>query len=322
MLGTSKCYNFSITKLDWLKNKRALLIVAAVLFVVVIFSIKKSSDFKNNLPETGLSGGLTYDTTILKDLVSRDSDRDGIFDWEEGLWGTDPYNKDTNADGVTDEKEIARLKGELKQNMGTSESETLFGDGNLTQTDRFSQELLTTVAAINQTGEMDPATIQKLGEALATQIENISPKKVYGMTDIKITKDSSIETIQKYDEVTDAIFEKYPVEDNVAVILQELATADGDIDSTAVQKLEPRIQQMKNIIADLSQIEVSQEMATPHLNLINALERVMENLSDVTLIDIDAIVALSAISQYEENVATLDMAAESMESAISRKLNN
>ena len=56
-------------------------------------------------------GGLSYGNAIVGDLVNRDTDGDGLLDWEESLWDTDPNNKDTNGDGVSDSVEIAKIKG-------------------------------------------------------------------------------------------------------------------------------------------------------------------------------------------------------------------
>ena len=184
--------------------------MAAVVFVVVIFSIKSNSSFKNKLPESGLSGGLTYNSSIVKDLINKDSDKDGIADWEESLWGTSPNLKDTDANGVTDDKEIAQLKIELKQNVVELGGETAPDESGLTQTDKFSQELLTTMAALNQNGEMDQATIEKLGESLATQIENAPQKKIFGLKDIKIVKDDRAEAILQYNNTLNSITRKYP----------------------------------------------------------------------------------------------------------------
>jgi len=39
---------------------------------------------------------------------NKDTDRDGIFDWEEAFLGTDPFNPDTDGDGLSDPQEIAR----------------------------------------------------------------------------------------------------------------------------------------------------------------------------------------------------------------------
>ena len=91
--------------------------------------------------ESGLSGGLAYDTTILEDLMNKDTDGDGLLDWEEGLWGTSPDKKDTNDDGVPDNTEIAKLKTELRQNTGGDVS-VIQNEENLTQTDKFSRSIV------------------------------------------------------------------------------------------------------------------------------------------------------------------------------------
>jgi len=39
-------------------------------------------------------------------LDTRDSDNDGLFDWEEELRGTDPTNADTDGDGAPDLVEV------------------------------------------------------------------------------------------------------------------------------------------------------------------------------------------------------------------------
>src|SRR3990167_7988543 len=39
-------------------------------------------------------------------ILSSDSDNDGLKDWEELLWKTDPRNPDTDGDGTTDNEEI------------------------------------------------------------------------------------------------------------------------------------------------------------------------------------------------------------------------
>lgn len=298
------------------------MIVAAVVFLIVIFSIKGRSVFNNNSSDTGLSDGLKYDSSIVENLVSKDSDKDGVPDWEEGLWGTNPNNKDSNGDGVTDDKEIAKLKAELKQNTDGLVEDPNSTGASLTQTDKFSQELLTTLAAINQTGDMDPATAQKLGETLATQIENSAPKKVYGAGDIKITKDDSAAAIQKYNEALDSITRKYPASGSAMDVLQKFAADQNNEDTTVLSELDPIVTQTNQIIAGIVKTSVPQSLASLHLAFINSLEKVSENLNDIQLYNTDAVVALAAISQYEQNTADLQAAVDNLSSTINQKLSS
>ncbi|MES2315142.1 MAG: hypothetical protein V4486_00175 [Patescibacteria group bacterium] len=293
-----------------------------MVFLIVIFSIKGRSVFNNNSSDTGLSDGLKYDSSIVENLVSKDSDKDGVPDWEEGLWGTNPNNKDSNGDGVTDDKEIAKLKAELKQNTDGLVEDPNSTGASLTQTDKFSQELLTTLAAINQTGDMDPATAQKLGETLATQIENSAPKKVYGAGDIKITKDDSAAAIQKYNEALDSITRKYPASGSAMDVLQKFAADQNNEDTTVLSELDPIVTQTNQIIAGIVKTSVPQSLASLHLAFINSLEKVSENLNDIQLYNTDAVVALAAISQYEQNTADLQAAVDNLSSTINQKLSS
>ena len=90
-----------------LKNKRVVLVALAVVLLVLLFFIKTKSEWTN---KEMAGSGLVSGDEILGDVLSKDTDKDGIWDWEEGLWGTDPTKKDTDSDGESDSSYIAKLK--------------------------------------------------------------------------------------------------------------------------------------------------------------------------------------------------------------------
>ncbi|MCR4311641.1 MAG: hypothetical protein NUV54_03715, partial [Candidatus Taylorbacteria bacterium] len=49
---------------------------------------------------------LTVQKSEESPLLAKDSDSDGLKDWEEQLWKTDPLNPDTDGDGTPDGAEI------------------------------------------------------------------------------------------------------------------------------------------------------------------------------------------------------------------------
>lgn len=289
-----------------------------MLFLTILFLIKTKVFFKN----TGTDEqGLTYSTEILGNLVNKDTDGDGIQDWEEGLWGTDPNNKETTQ-GILDSVAIEKLKAEqtgFQQEESLPEEEN---EENLTKTDAFSREFFSTVATLNQNGAMDDATIEKLGTSLAEQIKNSTPQKIFTVSDIKIAKKDTPETVKIYNNALDGLQNKYPVKYNVLDVLQEFAGDENNINPDALNDLDPIIEQSRNIINDIAKISVPQSLLTLHLEFLNALERIMENLVDIQLYDTDTIVALSAISQYEKNTEELRLVIQNLTNLINQKLNS
>ncbi|KKS04564.1 MAG: hypothetical protein UU82_C0008G0007 [Candidatus Nomurabacteria bacterium GW2011_GWC2_41_8] len=263
--------------------------------------------------------GLAYSNALIGDLVNKDTDLDGVLDWEESLWGTDPTKKET-APGISDSVAIDKLKAE--QGIG----EKIGGDSqnteNLTETDKFSRELFSTVATLNQEGEMDQATIDKISSSLADHIQNSPPRKIYTFSDIKVIKDDSVQAVKKYNDTLDSIHAKYPIKGNVADILQKFIADENNVNTSALAELDPIIEPTNKIINATVKTSVPQFLAPLHLDFINGLERFTENLNDIKLYDTDVIVSFSAMSQYEQNTAILEVAAKELRDAIRQKLNN
>ena len=258
---------------------------------------------------------------MLGDLVNRDTDADGVLDWEEGLWGTDPTKKDTDDDGIPDDTEIAKLKAETKEgeNLDSSIEEN---EEILTETDKFSRELFATVATLSQSGTMDQATIDKLSDSLALHMQNIAPKKIYAISEIKITQDDSVQAIQNYKDALTIIRDKYPLKEDATAILAESMKKSGDIDVSILNKLDPIISQMKGIIREVIAVNTPASLSLLHLEVINGFEKLSENLSAIKLVDVDTILALGATTQYFNNAEQLQISMVKLSSAIDQKLNN
>lgn len=270
--------------------------------------------FSKNQTEWGsISSNISGDET-LEDLVGRDTDGDGILDWEEGLWGTDPNKKDTKDDGIPDNVEIERMKSATGSTLpGGPASE----ENNLTETDKFSRELFSTVATLNQTGGLDQSSVDKLSDSLAEQIQNSTQKKVFSLSDLKIIDKNDSRTIQNYNKEAGAVlYKKYPINEKIINILKESLTENSEIDSSILSKLDPIIKQIEEVIAGMIKISVPSKIAVLHLDLINVFEKIAESLRDIKLVDTDPIVAIGAISQYPKNNDQLELILGKLATAI------
>jgi len=269
---------------------------------------------------------LTYDNNLtIEDSVNKDTDGDGIPDWEEPLYGLDPNKKETTP-GIPDSTALSKLQVGQEPNTGEiSGSVTSAEPEKLTQTEQFSRELFATVAAGSQNGTMDQTTVEQLGASLAEKIGNPVVRKVFTISDLKITNDDSKLTVIGYVSALSKIEAKYPVEKSVTKvldILQRFIADENNLDISALAELDPIIEQVQSGMNEGLKINVPQSLAQLHLDSLNALERVKENLSDLRLFDTDPIMAMGAINQYYQNATSLESVATKLQNAVLQKLKN
>ncbi len=264
---------------------------------------------------------VTYEKEILVNLVNKDTDEDGVLDWEEKLWGTDPAKKDTDNDGILDSTEIEKLKlaktKESDKNKNTKNTEE-----NTTATDKFSQELFSTIATLSQDGQIDQTTADKLSSSLAEQIKNSGQRKVFTIADIKIIKSDVVGDTKSYQTALGALFRKHVIYTSVSDVLAESMKKNGDIDVKVLNKLDPVIKDFQGIVEGMHTMSVPESLSILHLQTMNSFQKVMENIKNMKLVDVDTVLAIGAISQYEQNDEELRVTIEKLITAINNKLNN
>ena len=128
----------------------AILVLIIAIFTALII-IAPNEQLKT--PETGQKNQQpTIDQQRLAEL-NKDSDRDGLKDWEEIIYGTDPHNPDTDGDGTPDGEEIKQGRDPLKKGPNdkiqkpTAVSASASGDAKLSGleqnlTSSFNQNLI------------------------------------------------------------------------------------------------------------------------------------------------------------------------------------
>jgi len=301
------CYNLYTIKQFFTQHKRVVLVAAAIVFLAAIFFTHARSNFKNEAKNTE---GLVAEDALVGDVLSMDTDKDGVLDWEEGLWGTDPTKADTNDDGVSDKNEIARMKVERGMNLGEDGSSYANDDEeNLTQTDKFARELFSTVAALNQTGEVDDGTVADLTDTLAAEIKNSAQGKIFTIADLKITTDNSKENYNKYAKTLgNALQGKYPFDEEVTRTLQGFSEGGDDGDLVVLAELDPVLSNLSEVIKEISEMEIPSEISGYHLDLVNDFQVVFENLTDLKQMDTDPLRSYTATNQYFDNREKLSVA--------------
>lgn len=234
-----------------------------------------------------------------------DFDADGLKDWEENLWQTDPQNPDTDRDGASDGDEVKENRDplvpgpndlltpmeNLSKNPGLTEPSTL--------TAKIGIPTLNIIYQAMEDGDLNKNELKAITNDFDTLVQRtkISVSQ-YALSDLSLSKNSSDESIKKYanefgaliknnfDELNEselAILTKYATEQNKKY-LEEI----GEI-AIAYQKV---FELGKNI-------QTPEILSEKHLIVLNAFARIADELKDFKKSDSDPMAAISALKYYQ-----------------------
>ena len=194
-----------VKRLVLLFGLTALVILAPLLFIPLNDGKKTAS---LNTPKTK--------EEIVQNL-NKDSDGDGLKDWEEKIYGTRVDNADTDGDGTSDGEEIKLSRHPLRPSPGDELSITLPPPEDENKTQAIANELidrsLTQVIAESITGQPLQNASQHL-ELLKPRLEEIASLRLLDKVippetrDFRVSSDNSPETVKKYFNAVAEIYRK------------------------------------------------------------------------------------------------------------------
>ncbi len=244
-------------------------------------------------------------------FLEKDSDNDGLKDWEEELWKTDPLKADTDGDGTSDGDEIKAGRDPITKGPGDKMTpEAIAGkvnsetEQNLTDTAKFSRELFVRFIAEQQKAGKtpDPAAFQDfVNSTLSASAQNYTAPKEYTRTDITITPTEDAVALKKYGNAIGAIITKKPNPplEYELVILNRATEAN---DPTELAKLDANIREYRRIERDIKATPVPESAIVVHLGLLNAIGAMRNSIEAMRLVLTDPIKVFPHISRYSENV--------------------
>ncbi len=295
-------------------KKFVILLIGAIVFISLLLYFQKSGGRKVAMGENKNATTLQIENQTINDLIKKDSDGDGISDWEETLWGTDKNNVKT-FDNISDVTYIENKKKELNIEESVNVNK-------LTETDKFAREFFSSFSAMKTSGEVDQDTINGFSNALGQKIVNPDLGDIYSIDNVKLNNDENAndpDQKEKYYNAVKKLFESYQstgIGDELDIINKGLA-ASTTTNSKEYSKLPIIASAYQDFAKKLINISVPSDLASYHLIIANSAYNTGTSVANMKEIVNDPLVGLQGLSQYQKYSEELVKGVGDLESAIS-----
>jgi len=253
-------------------------------------------------------------TALLKAIATKDSDNDGLPDWEEALYGTDPHNPDSRGFGMTDGAAVSKglIVPEAIVNIpatATSSSDTLASiDPSLppppaagTVTAAFAQNFFSLYLAAKQANggadlsESDISTISN--QALSSLSSALTATPDFKAASDLTVSGSGADALKAFAVSAEAVL-LANTSDATTSEINYLKAALVNNDETAYARLHSLAKAYRGSAAGLAVLSVPRELAVDDLQLINAMARLSSIIEDFARADTDPLATILALQQY------------------------
>lgn len=260
------------------------------------------------------------ETALLQAIATKDSDADGLSDWEEALYGTSSNKIDTFNLGMTDGQAVAKglivPKAIADIAIATSSLASLDANGlpppqEGTLTSAFAQNFFTLFLAAKESnggGDLSESQMSDVADQAIRSIASVAK----AAPDYKSAKDltvsgSGVDSMKAFAVSAEAVLAKNRPATTMSEI-EYLKSALIDNDDTAYAHIASIAKAYRDSAVGLAVLSVPKELAADDLALINAMMHVSEIAVDFTRANTDPLAAILALQQYQSAVQSLTAA--------------
>ncbi len=293
-----------------LLNKKLWGVLIIVLVILVVFIFFKSYQNRTLTYTSSIEDNTAEEIT--KKITQQDSDNDGLKDWEEVLWKTDPNNPDTDEDGMNDNEEILAERdplvsgvGDLNKVIYEQTNDSQIESNTLTQTDVLAREIFTGYMALKQKDSLGTIEQEDFIQKITDNSLNFELNTEYfTLNDLNIIQNSSKITLQNYSNELKRIFSEIPELRDDNIILKEALDSDNP---ELLEEIKSNIVFYEKLIEDLLETEVSIILQNEHLNLINLFKKLISNTQQIIQVFKDPIMGLIGAKEYYETIQEIEI---------------
>ena len=294
-------------------------VVAATLFSAVL--IVSAYMVARSVQSPSLAQA-SEESALLQAIATKDSDSDGLPDWEEALYGSDSHNIDSFHLGMTDGEAVARglVVPQAIANIAVATSSPATADvaaidsslpaapADGTLTAAFAQNFFALYLAAKQNNggaDLTEADMQSIAnDALNSLSAAARTAPDFKTARAIVVAGSGPEAMKEYAERAEAVLRKNTTNETSNEIEYLKKVIVGN-DTTALSHILAIAKGYRDSAVGLSMLTVPQELVASDLALVNAMMRVSQIITDFARADVDPLTTMLALQQYPQVVANL-----------------
>lgn len=296
----------------YLPSKQFQKIFGSVLLIIIIgfsvfffFNRKENFDKKNQLALQGKS---------VLDITKTDTDGDGLYDWEESLWGTDKNNKFTYGE-MSDSQYVENKRKDLNINKEINEKE-------LTETDLFARQFFASYVALKATEGVNNEMINNFSKSLGNEIINQKIENLYEKKNVKINEKNDLTAKKEYYLKIKNLYEKYKesgIGDELNIVSNELISY-SEKESAKYEELVLIGQSYQEFAKKIMEFYVPDDLIDYHIDIANNVHNTGIGVINMSKIISDPIIGMSGLSVYQEYSEKLIDSVDKLDKIIEEQL--
>src|SRR3989338_8242106 len=294
----------------------SIIVIGAAGLLLFIWPIIKSGVGKNQELKFKIFSSSNQELIQkLEQEARKDSDNDGLKDWEETLWKTDPQNPDTDKDGTLDGEEIKQNRDPLKagpnDQLPDSKIEAENGIVGLNSQDFATANLTGQIAktlgfkALSGAGNKDftvPADSELLDSATEKTLADFTAlfHPQISENELTVINDSNKKNLAEYSQS----FSKIIAENPLPKISQEEAFLQA-VQNKDFSDSDEYLNYFQKITQELKTIQTPKTVVSNHKKIIELLLgkiAVLENLKEIERDPLKTTIALQEHEKINEEI--------------------
>lgn len=286
---------------------KLILIVFSVLTIAGLSGFVAYREYKNRGEE--VTPQLNQADVLGAAALIADSDRDGLKDWEEELWRTDPLTPDTDGDGTQDAEEIKNgrnpvIAGPNDQLDSTSVATKINPDSkkSVPDTERFARELFATYLSTKQEGlPLTQNEIANIIDTVSASVPDESPP-FFTEKDAAVFDEETPAALRAYGNALGAVFKKpWPSRENELVIFERaIQDANPETARLDLANLTPIALAYGNLGKAIAKVTAPRGALALHLRVANTAVEIGTAISGMGAAFDDPIKTVSSVARYLE----------------------